>query len=95
MIIGILCTIPLILYIAETSSIEDPIFWGVIYGIFGIFIPLVVYKVIQLASEKINEDTPFLGKASIKLYVFFMVSGMGGFLLYASFSAFEAYWFSH
>jgi hypothetical protein len=95
MIIGILCTIPIVLYIAKTSFIENPLIWGVIYGIFGIFILLVAYKTIQPPSKKINEDTPFFGEALRKLYAFSMISGMSGFLLYASISAFQAYWFSH
>ena len=94
LITGASCTIPLTIFIAKMSPTDDPIIWGIVCGILGILIPLVAHKAIRPDLGRVYQEKPLFGKVSLRIYFFFIVCGVGSFLLYMSISSFESYWFT-
>ena len=91
-LIGVSSAILLNYFMAKIIHI-DPVFWGIIDGILSIFIIASTYILIRPDLRKILDNEPIFGNVSVRLYSFFLIYGIGAFLLFMSISAFiTAYW---
>jgi len=93
--IGVSCAILLNSFVIKVIHINDPIFWGMAYGISGLLLPIITYKAIQPDFRRLYENKPLFERDSIKTHFFLVICGASAFLLYISISAFQAYWYTH